>query len=182
MLFVELDAVRKTEADLGRPHRGPLDVEVHLDAVERLRLWKAGGGAMAVIAAFGAYLCMRIPSWVEVTEGEIPATLTYHAPHDAAATPGRAGVRGGAKALAAKMRQPLGRKVVAALWGNGTIRILTGFLPLYIAFYAKSQQGVHSDWKQLATIGTDRVCKSIAHGLHLLELESQSVQRQTQKK
>ncbi|RPA59905.1 MFS transporter [Gordonia oryzae] len=108
---------------------------------------------LAVIAAYGAYLCMRIPSWVEVTEGEIPATLTYHAPHAAAAAPGRAGMRGGAKALAAKMRQPLGRKVVAALWGNGTIRILTGFLTLYIAFYAKSQQGVHSDWKQLATIG-----------------------------
>ncbi|MGC5249104.1 MFS transporter [Gordonia sp. DT219] len=109
---------------------------------------------LAIIAAYGAYLCMRIPAWVEVTEGEIPATLTYHAPHGEPPTSrGRAGVRGGAKALAAKMRQPLGRKVVAALWGNGTIRILTGFLTLYIAFYAKSQQGVHSDWKQLGLLG-----------------------------
>ncbi|MGV9669900.1 MFS transporter [Gordonia sp. NPDC003504] len=106
---------------------------------------------LAIVAAIGAYLCMRIPSWVEVTEGEIPTTLTYHAPDSHTST--RGSVRGGAKAIAAKMRQPLGRRVVAALWGNGTIRILTGFLTLYIAFYAKAQQGVHSDWRQLAMLG-----------------------------
>lgn len=109
---------------------------------------------LAIVAAYGAYLCMRIPSWVEVTEGEIPATLTYHAPPDQQPDDRpRSRMRGGAKAIADKMRQPLGRTVVAALWGNGTIRILTGFLTLYIAFYAKSQQGVHSDWKQLGLLG-----------------------------
>ncbi len=30
------------------------------------------------VTVFGAYLSMRIPSWVEVTEGEVPATITYH--------------------------------------------------------------------------------------------------------
>src|SRR5690606_9380351 len=30
------------------------------------------------IALTGAYLSLRIPSWVEVTEGEVPATLSYH--------------------------------------------------------------------------------------------------------
>lgn len=50
------------------------------------------------------------------------------------------------------MRQPLGRTVVAGLWGNGTIRILTGFMTLYIAFYAKAQ-GSHSGWMQLALLG-----------------------------
>ncbi|MBF6138419.1 MFS transporter, partial [Nocardia otitidiscaviarum] len=30
-----------------------------------------------LIAAGGAYLSLRIPRWVEVTEGEVPATLTY---------------------------------------------------------------------------------------------------------
>lgn len=45
MLFVELDGVvRRTAEDLGRPLRGPLDIELHLDAVERMRLWKAAGG------------------------------------------------------------------------------------------------------------------------------------------
>ena len=34
-----------------------------------------------------------------------------------------------------------------------TIRILTGFLTLYIAFYAKAQQDVHSDWTQLVLLG-----------------------------
>lgn len=113
---------------------------------------------LAVIAAVGAYRCMRIPSWVEVTEGEIPTTLTYHgepamthAPTSDAKPPNRA--REGAKALAAKMRQPLGRKVVTGLWGNATIRILTGFLTLYIAFYAKAQQNGSSAWMQVALLG-----------------------------
>ncbi|AZG45595.1 hypothetical protein D7316_02191 [Gordonia insulae] len=113
---------------------------------------------LAVIAAVGAWLCMRIPSWVEVTEGEIPTTLTYHGNHHTASAPkpgsgGRKGARETASELAAKMRQPLGRKVVAGLWGNATIRILTGFLTLYIAFYAKAQQDVHSDWTQLVLLG-----------------------------
>lgn len=116
---------------------------------------------LAIIAAVGAWLCMRIPSWVEVTEGEIPTTLTYHgepamsrAPeHDSGGAGGLRGARETANELAQKMRQPLGRKVVAGLWGNATIRILTGFLTLYIAFYAKAQQDVHSDWTQLVLLG-----------------------------
>ncbi|MFW0795943.1 MFS transporter [Gordonia sp. CPCC 205515] len=115
---------------------------------------------LAVIAAVGAWLCMRIPSWVEVTEGEIPTTMSYHGEpstprpeHEKTAMRGRAKARETANALAAKMRQPLGRKVVAGLWGNSTIRILTGFLTLYIAFYAKAQQDVHSDWTQLVLLG-----------------------------
>lgn len=114
---------------------------------------------LALIAAVGAYLCMRIPSWVEVTEGEIPTTLTYHGEpaarpvRDDAGGTGLRGARETATAIAAKMRQPLGRKVVAGLWGNATIRILTGFLTLYIAFYAKAQQDVHSDWTQLVLLG-----------------------------
>ena len=50
MLFVEIDAVRRSAEDLGRPLRGPLDVEVHLDAVERMRLWKAAGGRIVGFA------------------------------------------------------------------------------------------------------------------------------------
>ena len=45
MLFLEVDGVlRQTPEDLGRPWRGPFDIELHLDAVERLRLWKEAGG------------------------------------------------------------------------------------------------------------------------------------------
>lgn len=114
---------------------------------------------LAVIAAYGAYTCMRIPSWVEVTEGEIPTTFTYHgepatgAPSADGSGRSRRSARATATEIAAKMRQPLGRKVVAGLWGNATIRILTGFLTLFIAFYAKAQQGVHSDWTQLLLLG-----------------------------
>ncbi|MCZ0911938.1 MFS transporter [Gordonia amicalis] len=110
---------------------------------------------LAIVAAAGAYLCMRIPSWVESTEGEIPTTLTYHGEPARSSAPEHepTSAREGAKMLAAKMRQPLGRTVVAGLWGNGTIRILTGFLTLFVAFYAKAQQGDTSDWTQLLLLG-----------------------------
>ena len=33
---------------------------------------------VVAVTAVGAALSMRIPKWVEVTEGEVPTTLTYH--------------------------------------------------------------------------------------------------------
>ncbi|CAM4503000.1 MFS transporter [Nocardia ninae] len=98
-----------------------------------------------VIACAGTYLSLRIPSWVEVTEGEVPATLSYHAPTEVltpekeATTPPR------------KRRQPLGRSVVTALWGNSAIRVLTGFLTFYVAFVAKATE--HRPAQQAAMLG-----------------------------
>jgi MFS family permease len=77
----------------------------------------------AVICLAGAFLCLRIPSWVEVTEGEVPASLRTET----------ALSRGTAR------RQPMGRRVVVALWGTGTARVLTGFLTLFVAFAVKAQ-------------------------------------------
>ncbi|MEV8438510.1 MFS transporter [Actinosynnema sp. NPDC051121] len=73
----------------------------------------------AALCLANAYYCLRIPSWVEVTEGEVPASLR-------------------AKPQKPK-RQPLGRTVVVALWGNGAIRMLTGFLMLFAAFVVRAQ-------------------------------------------
>ncbi len=96
----------------------------------------------------GASLTMRIPRWVEVTEGEVPATLTYH---------GRSGewdwldeeptevIHTGPR------RQPLGRNIITALWGNCTIKAMVGFLFLYPAFVAKAQDA--SGWVQLGILG-----------------------------
>jgi Major Facilitator Superfamily len=75
----------------------------------------------AVICLAGAALCLRIPSWVEVTEGEVPASLGVETD------------------TATRRRQPMGRRVVVALWGNGTARVLTGFLTLFVAFAVKAQ-------------------------------------------
>ena len=93
-------------------------------------------GALYVIVAVtvaGAALSMRIPKWVEVTEGEVPATLSYH---------GRSGeLRRHPRAapdVARAARQPLGRNIITALWGNCTIKVMVGFLFLYPAFVAKS--------------------------------------------
>jgi len=73
----------------------------------------------AAVSLANAWLCLRIPSWVEVTEGEVPTSLRAR-PHK-------------------PRRQALGRTVVVALWGNGAIRMLTGFLMLFAAFVVRAQ-------------------------------------------
>jgi hypothetical protein len=107
-------------------------------------------GALFVIVGAtvaGAWLSMRIPKWVEVTAGEVPATLTYH---------GRSGPlrRKSHKAehpKPSKPRQPLGRNIITSLWGNVTIKMMVGFLFLYPAFVAKSHDA--SGWVQLGMLG-----------------------------
>jgi MFS family permease len=105
-------------------------------------------GALYVIVALalaGAALSMRIPKWVEVTEGEVPTTLSYH---------------GGSGELRRRQqwsderrpaRQPMGRNIITALWGNCTIKVMVGFLFLYPAFVAKSHD--KSGWEQLMILG-----------------------------
>ncbi|MGV0812255.1 MFS transporter [Mycolicibacterium boenickei] len=104
-------------------------------------------GALYVVVAVsvaGAVLSMRIPKWVEVTEGEVPTTLSYH------------GQSGGGEmrrhpGKPKAVRQPLGRNTITALWGNCTIKVMVGFLFLYPAFVAKSHDA--SGWEQLLILG-----------------------------
>lgn len=102
----------------------------------------------AVLAAAGAYLSLNIPSWVEDTEGEVPATIGYHGEDSRTEVlePSQA-----EKVKPSKRRQPLGRSVVTGLWGNGTVRILTGFLFFYIPFVIKSSP--HHATQQVAMAG-----------------------------
>lgn len=103
----------------------------------------------ALITVLGAYLSMRIPAWVEVTEGEVPATLAYHG--DDAVT--EVITREQKDAIKpSTRRQPLGRATITGLWGNSTIRVLTGFLTLYVAFVAKSRTE-HEPLVQAAMLG-----------------------------
>lgn len=98
----------------------------------------------------GASLTMRIPRWVEVTEGEVPATLTYHGPRPGEwdwLDPEPADTR----RSTGPQRQPLGRNTIAALWGNCTIKAMVGFLFLYPAFVAKAHDA--SGWVQLGILG-----------------------------
>ena len=96
---------------------------------------------VAVVAVAGAVLTMRIPKWVEVTEGEVPATLSYHAPTEQLRHPH----------ADKSPRQPLGRNIITSLWGNCTIKVLVGFLFLYPAFVAKSHDA--GAWDQLKILG-----------------------------
>jgi hypothetical protein len=86
----------------------------------------------AVLCIADAVLCLGIPAWVEVTEGEVPASLR--------AEPTK------------PKRQPMGRHVVVGLWGNATIRLMTGFLLLFPAFVIKSMEE-HSPTRQLLLLG-----------------------------
>ncbi len=99
------------------------------------------------IAVGGAYLSWKIPRWVEITEGEVPATLGYHRhdPETEVLEPDRRSVP------ARKRRQPLGRGVITGLWGNSSIRVLTGFLTFYVAFVAKATE--HRPVQQAAMLG-----------------------------
>jgi predicted MFS family arabinose efflux permease len=88
---------------------------------------------------------MRIPKWVEVTEGEVPTTLSYHGGDgELRRHPQRPPAPG-------KARQPLGRNIITSLWGNCTIKVMVGFLFLYPAFVAKSHD--KSGWEQLMVLG-----------------------------
>jgi len=98
----------------------------------------------------GASLTMRIPKWVESTEGEVPTTLSYHGhgsewdwledrPTEVIAIKG-------------PRRQPLGRNIITCLWGNCTIKAMVGFLFLYPAFVAKAHDA--SGWVQLGILGS----------------------------
>ncbi|UAK34496.1 MFS transporter [Nocardia asteroides] len=102
----------------------------------------------ALIACAGTYLSLRIPSWVEVTEGEVPATLSYHGPdaHTEVLSSDKE-----SSVPPRKRRQPLGRAVVTGLWGNSAIRVLTGFLTFYVAFVAKATE--HRPVQQALMLG-----------------------------
>ncbi|WP_326957305.1 MFS transporter [Amycolatopsis sp. NBC_01286] len=90
----------------------------------------------ALICVAAAVQSMRIPAWVEATEGEVPTSLSAHPTEK-------------------KRRQPLGRHIVVALWGNGSVRVLTGFLMMFAAFAVKAQtEGTgHTPFMQLLLLG-----------------------------
>ncbi|MCV6984479.1 MFS transporter [Mycobacterium shinjukuense] len=107
-------------------------------------------GALFVVVAItiaGAALSMRIPGWVEVTTGEVPATLSYHR-HSG---PVRRGRPEEVKKVGGTLRQPLGRNIITSLWGNCTIKVMVGFLFLYPAFVAKAHDA--DGWVQLSMLG-----------------------------
>jgi hypothetical protein len=111
------------------------------------RLFQLPGALFVVIAVTvaGAWLSMRIPRWVEVTTGEVPATLSYRQ------GPRRRNWPDEVRRASGALRQPLGRNIITALWGNCTIKVMVGFLFLYPAFVAKAHQA--NGWVQLGMLG-----------------------------
>lgn len=113
------------------------------------RLFELPGALFVVVAVTitGATLSMRIPRWVEVTTGEVPATLSYH--QDTGKQ--RRSWPEEVKNLSGTLRQPLGRNIITSLWGNCTIKVMVGFLTLYPAFVAKAHDA--DGWVQLGILG-----------------------------
>lgn len=101
---------------------------------------------VVVVSLVGVWLAMLIPRWVEVTTGEVPATLSYHDHSGVSPHP-----YGPAQTAPSSLRQPLGRNIITSLWGNCTIKAMVGFLFLYPAFVAKSHDA--TGWQQLAVLG-----------------------------
>ena len=104
--------------------------------------WAFGStGALALTALLsvaGGVLCLRIPAWVESTAGEIPMD----------------GVGPGSKRAF-----PL--SITTTLWANGSIRVETGFLALFIAFVIKSEYAQSSGFTQLLLLGVVGVAAGI---------------------
>jgi MFS family permease len=96
-------------------------------------LWGSPGALYftAALGVAGAVLSARIPKWVEITAGEVPARL---------------------RSTKRARRRPVGRSVLVALWGNSGSRVLTGFLTLFVAFVVK-QQADGDAGRQLFLIG-----------------------------
>ncbi len=112
-------------------------------------LFKLPGALLVIVAVTvgGALLSMRIPRWVEVTAGEVPATLSYR--RDSGRL--RRSWPEEVKKASGTLRQPLGRNIITSLWGNCTIKVMVGFLFLYPAFVAKAHQA--NGWVQLGMLG-----------------------------
>ena len=81
---------------------------------------------LALVALVAAYVAMTIPAHAEADAHEESATWTVH---------GRL-----TGALRAVLTRPLGRNVLADLWAVSSLRLLTGFLTLFLAFVAKAQE------------------------------------------
>lgn len=115
-------------------------------------LFKLPGALFVVVAVTlaGASLSMRIPRWVEVTAGEVPATLSYRQDSEPLRRSWPEEFKKVPKATAT-LRQPLGRNIITSLWGNCTIKVMVGFLFLYPAFVAKAHDA--SGWAQIAILG-----------------------------
>ena len=84
----------------------------------------------ALLSIVGGWLCLRIPAWVESTAGEIPVD-----------------------GVGPKAKRGFPLSVTTTMWANGTIRIETGFLALFIAFVIKSEYSDSSGFTQLLLLG-----------------------------
>ena len=115
-------------------------------------LWGSPGALIftAVLGVAGAVLCLGIPAWVEVTEGEVPAAIRQTA--GPVTRRRRADGHGVDAGSVSAVRTPMGRSVLVALWGNGAVRVLTGFLTLFVAFVVKAQTETEPT-RQLLLIG-----------------------------
>jgi MFS family permease len=84
----------------------------------------------ALLSIAGGWLCLRIPAWVESTAGEVPVD-----------------------GVGPKAKRAFPLSVTTTMWANGTIRVETGFLALFIAFVIKSEYTESSGFTQLLLLG-----------------------------
>ena len=83
---------------------------------------------LAAVALVAAYVAMTVPAHAEASEDDEAATLRLDR---------RQPFVSGLKAV---LTRPLGRNVLANLWGVSLLRFTTGFLTLFLAFVAKAHQ------------------------------------------
>ncbi len=99
--------------------------------------WLSGSPGALIFTALlgfgGAYLCLRIPAWVESTVGEVAVHLTPSASRNAPAE--------------------LTLPIKVTLWANSSIRIETGFLAMFIAFVVMKEYANETGFYKLVLLG-----------------------------
>lgn len=83
---------------------------------------------LATVALVAAYVAMTIPAHAEASQDEESASLRMERGQS---------LRTDIKKV---LTRPLGRHVLADLWAVSTVRFMTGFLTLFLAFVAKAQE------------------------------------------
>ncbi|ACU34450.1 MFS transporter [Actinosynnema mirum] len=119
----------------------------------------------AALCVANTWCCLRVPARAEVAEGGTPGARGQGAAGRDAKGPDAKGPD--AKGQDAKGRErgrrALGRAVVAALWANGSIRVLAGFLVLFAAFLVRAEVE-YDPVQQLLLLGVV-VAAAVAGGL-----------------
>ena len=126
-------------------------------SVQRCSTCPARCTSVVAVTVAGAVLSMRIPKWVEVTEGEVPTTLSYHGRTANCVDPAH-GPRKSARARTTTVGPQHHHLAVGQLHHQGD-----GRLPVPVPGVRRQGARPRRGWEQLAILGLIGVAAAIGN-------------------